>query len=75
MRVASSAELDRIRSGIPEALRDVLPDELDKVREATAAEFERVREQIPDQVERAVIARMGAITVADPAQGEDAEPR
>ncbi|HSJ51181.1 MAG TPA: hypothetical protein VLA90_07845 [Actinomycetota bacterium] len=41
---------------------------------AIAAEL-RIRAEIPDQIEREVIARMGAITSADPAQGEDAEPR
>jgi hypothetical protein len=83
VRLTIPAEIERLRATIPEALERAVPsslvevvtEELERFRRETGEQLDRLRWAIPEQVERAVIARMGAITVADPAQGEDAEPR
>jgi len=37
---------------IPAELAKIIPDQIDRVREANAQEFERIREQIPEELEK-----------------------
>ncbi len=52
IRASIPVGFEQIRSSIPTELAKILPDQIDRVREANAEEFERIRAQIPDEVEK-----------------------
>jgi hypothetical protein len=52
LRDAIPAGFEAVREVIPTELAKIVPDQVERVREANAEEFERIRRQIPDELEQ-----------------------
>jgi hypothetical protein len=52
LREAIPEGFETVREIVPAELSRIVPEQVDRVREASAEEFERIRAQIPDEIEK-----------------------